>query len=139
MEENCKICQKQAVFTCKCDKNLWFCFNHMNAHLEPSGGQHETIKLEKLHNEFLEKCKFNLEKINQVKSEIIRRSNYMIEAILAITKFQLSKILKNSDQIKNILKNKKFSDEIIHMIGEYGNIEIKESELDDFSKIAKNY
>ena len=89
MEENCRICQKQAVITCKCDKNT---------HVETSGGQHETIKLKKVHNEFLEKCKFNLEKINQVKSEIIRRSNNMIEAILAITKFQLSKILNNSDQ-----------------------------------------
>ena len=106
MEKNCSICQKQSVMTCKCDKNLSFCFSHMNFHLETSGGQHETIELKKLHNEFLEKCKFNLEKINQVKSEIIRRSNNMIEAISAITKFQLSKILNNSDQIKNILKNK---------------------------------
>ena len=70
MEENCRICQKQAVFTCKYDKNLYFCFKHMNTHLETSGGQHKKIKLRKLHNEFLEKCKFNLEKINQVKSEL---------------------------------------------------------------------
>ena len=52
---------KQAVITCKYDKDLSFCFKHMNAHVETSGGQHETIKLKKLHNEFLEKCKFNLE------------------------------------------------------------------------------
>ena len=58
----------------------------------------------------VEKCKLNL---NQVKSEIIRRSNYIIKAILAVTKFQLSTILKNYDQIKNILKNKNSSDKII--------------------------
>ena len=64
---------------------------------------------------------------------------YMVEAILAITEFQLSTILNNYDQIKNILKNKNFSDEIIQMIEEYENIEIKETELDKFSEIAKNY
>ena len=62
----------------------------------------------------------------------------MVEAILAITEFQLSTILNNYDQIKNILKNKNFSDEIIQMIEEYENIEIKETELDKFSEIAKN-
>ena len=137
MEYICRICQKRADAICICNENLRFCFEHVAEHLDTPKGQHKSISLKMF--KFAEKCKFNLEKINQVKSEIIRRSNYMIEAILAITKFQLSIILNNSDQIKNILKNKKFSDEIIHMIGEYGNIEIKESELDDFSKIAKNY
>ena len=63
----------------------------------------------------------------------------MIEAILMITKFQLSTILNNYNQIKNILKSKNFSDEIFQMIEEYENIEIKETELDEFSEIAKNY
>ena len=72
MEESYRICQKQAIFTCKCDKNLFFCFKHMNAHLETSGEQHEMIKLKGLNNKFLKKCKFNLEKINKVKNEIIR-------------------------------------------------------------------
>ena len=88
---------------------------------------------------FVEKCKFNLEKINQIKSEIISRSSYMIEAILVATEFQLSTILNNYNQIKNMLKNQNSSDEIIKMIEDYGNIEITETELDGFSEIAENY
>ena len=137
MEDICRICQKRADVTCICNKNLRFCFEHVVEHCDTPKGQHKSINLKVF--KFVEKCKFNLEKINQVKSEIIRRSNYMIKAILAITDFQLSTILNNYDQIKNILKNKNFSDEIIQMIEDYGNIEIKETELDEFSEIAKNY
>ena len=137
MKDICRICQKRAIGICICNKNLLFCFEHMVEHLDTPKGQHKPISLKML--KFVEKCKFNLEKINQVKSEIIRRSNYMIKAILAITDFQLSTILNNYDQIKNILKNKNSSDEIIQMIEDYGNIEIKETELDEFSEIAKNY
>ena len=114
MEDICRICQKRADATCICNKNLRFCFKHLVEHLDTPKGQHKSINLKIF--KFVEKCKFNLEKINQVKSEIIRRSNHMVEAILAITKFELSTILNNYDQINNILKNKYFSDEIIQMI-----------------------
>ena len=137
MEDICRICQQRADVTCTCNKNLRFCFEHAAEHLDTSNGEHKSINLKML--KFVEKCKFNLEKINQVKSEIIRRSNYMIKAILAITKLQLSAILNNYDQIKSILKNKNPSIEIIQMIEDYGNIEIKETELDEFSEVAKNY
>ena len=43
----------------------------------------------------------------------------MIETILGITKFQLSKILNNYD-LKTILKNENFSDKIIQMVEEMG-------------------
>ena len=137
MEDICRICQRRADVTCICNEELRFCFEHVVEHLNTSKGQHKSTNLKML--KFGERCKFNLEKINQVKSEIIRRSNYMVEAILAITKLQLSTILNNYDKIKNILKNQNFSDEIIQNIENYGNIEIKETELNEFSEIAKNY
>ena len=99
MEDICRICQKRADVTCICNKNLRFCFQHVLGHLKTSKGPHEPINLKMF--KFVEKCKFYLEKINQAESEIIRRSNYMTEAILAITRFQLSTILNNYNQIKN--------------------------------------
>ena len=139
MERFCRICLKQADVTCTCEKNLFLCFEHFATHFETSEGQHKLINLKVLRDEFYKKCNFNLEKINKAKSNLICRSNYMIEVILWITKTQLSAISKNYDSIKNILKNKDFSDEFLQMVDEYGNVKIKEYELDDFNEIAKNY
>ena len=139
MEGFCRISPKQADVVCTCEKNLVLCFEDLATHLETSEGQHKPIKLKILRDEFYKKCNFNLEKINKAKSNLICRSNYMIEVILWITKTQLSAISKNYDSIKNILKNKDFSDEFLQMVDEYGNVKIKEYELDDFNEIAKNY
>ena len=113
----------------------------MIAHLETSEGQHKAIYLkdELKRLEFLEKCKFNLENIKKVKDDINLRSKYLIEVILKITEVQLSKIVNNSDQIKNILKNNNFSDEIIHKVEKYGNIKMLESNLYEFQGIAAQY
>ena len=139
MEGFCRICQGQADVICTCEKNLFLCFNHLVTHLGTSERQHKPINLKMLRDEFYKKCNFNLEKIKKAKSILICRSNYMIEVIESITKTQLSAISKNYDSIKNILKNKDFSDESLQMVDEYGNVKIKEYELDDFNEIAKNY
>ena len=133
------MCLKQADATCICEKNLFLCFEHFVTHFQTSEGQHRLINLKVLQNEFYKKCNFNLEKINVAKSNLISRSNYMIEAILRITKTQLSVISKNDNSIKNILINKDFSDKFLQMVDEYGNVKIKEYALDDFNEIAKNY
>ena len=133
----CGICPKQADVTCTCEKNLSLCFKDFATHLETSEGQHKPINLKMF--KFVEKCNLNLEKINKAKSNLICKSNYMIDVILWITETQLSAISKNYDSIKNILKNKDFSDEFLQMVDEYGNVKIKEYELDDFNEIAKNY
>ena len=139
MEEFCRICLKQADVTCTCEKNLFLCFEDFATHSETSEGQHKPIKLKTLRDKFYKKCNFNLEKINKTKSNLICRSNYMIDVILWITETQLSAISKNYDSIKNILKNKDFNDEFLQMVDEYGNVKIKEYELDDFNEIAKKY
>ena len=139
MERFCRICLKQADVTCTCEKNLFLCFEDLVTHLRTSDGQHKPTSLKIIRDEFYKKCNFNLEKINKAKSNLICRSNYMIEVILWITETQLSAISKNYDSIKNILKNKDFSDEFLQMVDEYGNVKIKEYELDDFNEIAKNY
>ena len=75
IEDICRICQKRADVTCICNKDLRFCFEHVVEHLDIPKGQHKSINLKMF--KLVEKCKFNLEKIIQVKSEIIRRSNYI--------------------------------------------------------------
>ena len=139
MEDICRICRERADVTCKCNKDIRFCLKCMVNHLEAEKGQHKALYLSVLRTELYNKCKSNLEKIDQVKSSIIRRSKDMIRVILQITNTQLSKILNNYNQIKKIFKSNRFSDEITKMVEEYGNIEIKESELNDFTEIGKNY
>ena len=62
MEETCRICHQRADSTCICEKNFFLCFKHMITHLETSKGQHKQISLEMV--KFIEKCNFNLKKIN---------------------------------------------------------------------------
>ena len=139
MEDFCNKCEKQADATCTCDSNLRFCYKHIMKHLVTMGDQHKSVNLRKLQDKFYNLCKFNLEKLNQTKSALIYRSKKMIEAILSITKTQLSRILSNYDEIKSILKNKNFSDAINQTVQEYGNIKINESELDEFNECANGY
>ena len=59
--------------------------------------------------------------------------------ILSITKFQLSELLKNYDQIKNLFRNNDFSESAQQIVQEYGNFKIIEYKTDEFSKIVKSY
>ena len=139
MEEICRKCGKKADVTCICNNKIPFCFEHMNTHLETSEGKHKTINLKILQADFYKKCKLNLEKIKQAKNDLISRSKHMIEAILQITKIQLSNILNNYGQVKRILKNKDFSDKVFQTVEEIGKIKLKKYELNKFNEIASTY
>ena len=79
MEGFCRICLKHADVVCICEKNLFLCFEDLATHLGTSEGQHKTIKLKILRDEFYKKCNFNLKKLNKAKSNLIYKSNYMIK------------------------------------------------------------
>ena len=118
-------------------KIFFFCREHFDNHSTVRRGDHRPIKLSRIYRD--KRCSFNLEKLNKIKIDIINRSNFLVQTILSITECYLSKISYNSNQIKEILKKNNWSHETDKMIEEYGNIELKEIQINKFTEIAKNY
>ena len=133
----CRTCANPADLACICDKNPVFCFKDFAMHTEIESGHHKSISLSKIR--FERTCKASLKKINQVKNELINKSEYLIRAIKSITKNHLSKLLENSSQIKRLQSKEDYSDNSNKEVESYGYVDIKQVLLDDFNEIAKSY
>ena len=136
MENICEICSNQADVTCVCNTSLRFCYEHGLKHRKTLGN-HDVIKLfdYDLHVKFSS----SLTKLKKARNDVISMSNSLTQIVKSIANTHLDYIRKYINQIKKIMKEGNFNNDSGRLLEGYGNIEIKGSDLNEFTEIVKNY
>ena len=133
MEDICRVCKTSAKVCCSCNYLLRFCYeDFFKVHLKVKG-THNPIAIETL--TLQKKFIFTIEHLEKLKSEIISKSNQLIDIIQSITTKKISFIKKCIDSCETISKITDVDNE--KMLKEYENIQIKETDINSFLKIVK--
>ena len=129
MEDICNECTKSAKVSCCCNNLLRFCSDcYLFAH-KKFKGIHEPLDLKIL--KINQKLNSTLEGLYKVKSQLVSKSNQLIDIIKLITTKKLSLIEK---YIETCIQASETDTE--NLFKDYQNMKIREAELEEFRQIA---
>ena len=138
MEDICEVCQKSAEITCSCDTSVRYCSKDYVFVHKLSRENHIPIELSKRRQEIYQKFISTIKTLNEVKFQIINKSDQLVHIIQLITSKKISLIKKIIDACVNASKSKNLDTE--KMFKSYQNIEFKQSDLESFVQIStKNF
>ena len=130
MVDKCEICQNPAEFSCICDTFYRFCGTHYYSHAE--NGNHNPINLEKRKQEIRKVYQPVISILNNLKKELISRSNQLIQLVKIISTNKVFTIQKFIDNCESLIKSNDISPNIENMLKAEENIRIVEYEMQVF-------
>ena len=136
MEDICKECKEPAKASCSCDNSLRFCLQHYAFIHKAVEGNHDPIDLDKRRKELKENFISAIRGLYKVKSQVITKSNQLIQIVQFIATKELSmlkeyiKICKKASESKELDADK--------MLEDYQNIEIPSLISENFMEAVLN-